>query len=564
MYRLCGEEFVHRRLGDVELHFLAADVFEVGDELQLDLLWHATSADDCVMVGTNFHNQGDKYQYYSFAHTLSVAHLVHWLCKVELMGAQGANRSFDGGGGSRSGATWADASTASFSGFLSVTTCRVPRHVSEALLATGARSDGSIPSSLEVSLQTSGADGGRSSTSWRPEPLRLCPRPAPERRKRRLLSACAGTLHNAERVHSIAPHAVEDWINYHLIVGIEHFTIFDIDGTYEPYLRSFVERGLVTYHPRFPAKVSPKLGLLAAGLREPKEHRSMLMEPHALDVCVWENRQVSDWVVVVHSFEEYLHSPAMVAASGMFSMRTLLPLWGREVARTAVFEVFQEPMGGLKDPGARTMLSAWTHKRGLEIEGLQQKERIEAAHAHFQPFAWIIDPLNVLQTAVHFAQARAQEQAIVVMPRETLRVNHYVDLGSNTSRCRDELGGCEVPDNSITWAEDLRGDGPLHARALGDVRHGRSSPDACPCGGGGCGRGGDVAWLHEAQLRGQRLRCRARDCLGRGVPAGDSVAGAGSTAQLVGFRWQRASPMLNARAGRRGWPAHALERIGRR
>jgi len=179
----------------------------------------------------------------------------------------------------------------------------------------------------------------------------------------------------------------------------------------------------------------------------------MLLEPHALDACVWENRQVSDWVVVIHSFEEYLHSPAMVKRAGIFNIRSLLPVWAAEIPRTTVFELFQEPMGGNLNAGAKTVLSRWTHKRGLDIDGLDGKRWFEAAHKHFQPFAWIIDPLNVLQTALHFVQARGNQQTIVAMPRELLRMNHYVDLGSNSSRCQDELGGCEVEEDSMMWAE---------------------------------------------------------------------------------------------------------------
>ncbi|CAE8606132.1 unnamed protein product, partial [Polarella glacialis] len=88
---------------------------------------------------------------------------------------------------------------------------------------------------------------------------------------------------------------------------------------------------------------------------------------------------------------------------------------------------------------------AWTQKRGLELAQFSgdEKSYMEAHNNHFQPFAWIVDPLNVLQTAVHFAQARGDGHTVVVLPKHTLRMNHYVDFGSNMSRCLHELGGCE-------------------------------------------------------------------------------------------------------------------------
>ena len=47
----CSHEVVHRRVTDAELHFIAADIVEVGGELQLDLLWLAVSDDECITVG---------------------------------------------------------------------------------------------------------------------------------------------------------------------------------------------------------------------------------------------------------------------------------------------------------------------------------------------------------------------------------------------------------------------------------------------------------------------------------------------------------------------------------
>lgn len=305
------------------------------------------------------------------------------------------------------------------------------------------------PVALEVSLHHDVPRG------WNPEPLRLCM--VPRRLQRRFLSACTATLHNADYINKLVPHAVEDWINYHLLIGVEHFTLFDTDGTFEPYVRSFMEKGLVTYHGNFPAKVSPKLGLLAAGLRSGTQRRSMALEPHAIEMCVWENRHVSDWVVVIHSFEEFLHSPEFVDRLGHFSLTLALRRWSQDVPDTAVFEFFQEPMGGPlphRPRSARSVLSAWPWKRGLDLEEMAEQEGIEAVQGHTQPFAWIADTLNVAQTAVHFAQARAFGQKVVFLPQSTLRVNHYVDFGSNTSRCLEELGGCTVRDDSIIWAED--------------------------------------------------------------------------------------------------------------
>ncbi|CAK0864079.1 unnamed protein product [Prorocentrum cordatum] len=179
----------------------------------------------------------------------------------------------------------------------------------------------------------------------------------------------------------------------------------------------------------------------------------MLTEPQALDSCLWANRQVSDWVVVLHSFEEYLHSALFADGT---RLDALLRSWSARLAprRVALFELFQEPFGGPRAPSARSVLSSWTHKRGDLLKGKRGGEWLKAAGNHLKPFSFVADPLNVVHSAVHLAQPRGDGQGIVAMEDRVLRVNHYIDLGVNSSRCLHELGGCEVSDGSIAWAED--------------------------------------------------------------------------------------------------------------
>lgn len=297
--------------------------------------------------------------------------------------------------------------------------------------------------------------------SWEPEPLRICSVPKPAARRK--ISACTAPLHGAEHMHRLAPYLVEDWLNYHFLIGIDHFTFYDTDGSYEPYVRRFVEKGLVTYHPRWPAKLSTKLCLFAEAV-DKSERRPMLTEPHALDACVWENRHVSEWVVVLHSFEEYLHSQYFAQygnSRGNGAVTSALPdlmaAWGAQVkdaGQVVVFELFQEPMGGVRSAKPRSVLSTWTRKRGDQLHGKTGEEWVKAAHQHHRAFAWIVDPLNIVHTAVHVAQPRSDGQVIVAVPTDRLRVNHYIDLGVNSSRCLHELGGCEIRDDGIRWAED--------------------------------------------------------------------------------------------------------------
>mmetsp|Transcript_1985 Transcript_1985/g.7573 ORF Transcript_1985/g.7573 Transcript_1985/m.7573 type:complete len:644 (+) Transcript_1985:523-2454(+) len=279
----------HRRLGRAQMHVLAADLLPTvgGGAEELELLWLATSDDSCVMASTTIHDMSDKYLWVL---TLPASHLVQWTCIVHF--------SEDGVEG---GSVVSEASTVSFSGFSSTTSCRIPAH--------RRRSAGRRPKLLELRPL---ADGP-AADAWRPEPLRLCPSPprlvavsgadagsgagaAAVRRPRRFVSACAVALHNASHVARLGPHIVEDWINYHLAIGVEHLTILDVDGSFEGVLRPFVEDGSVTYHGAFPHSVSPKLGLLSEGW-------PTALEPQMLEYCVWSQRHSSDWVLRLYNFE---------------------------------------------------------------------------------------------------------------------------------------------------------------------------------------------------------------------------------------------------------------------
>lgn len=111
LWRLC-HGILHRRVEDVELHFLAADVIDVAGELQVELLWLATSDDRCVMSSASLHN--DNEAYYSFLHTLPMSHLMAWRCAI-------AAEPFQ------------DAVSTSLAGFAVTTSCRVPPGAAQVL-----------------------------------------------------------------------------------------------------------------------------------------------------------------------------------------------------------------------------------------------------------------------------------------------------------------------------------------------------------------------------------------------------------------------------------------------
>ena len=65
--------------------------------------------------------------------------------------------------------------------------------------------------------------------------VRLCPRPL----RRFRLAACTQPLHSFGKMASQMPKLLEDFLDYHGQLGIEHFTIFDADGTLEEPLKRY-------------------------------------------------------------------------------------------------------------------------------------------------------------------------------------------------------------------------------------------------------------------------------------------------------------------------------------
>ncbi|CAJ1389126.1 unnamed protein product [Effrenium voratum] len=417
VYRFCVP-LPSRRVGRAELLFLGSDLVRVGEAWILELLWLSTADDGCVMMGGTEEGAHAK-AYYFYTQTLPHSHLQDWQC------------SFRVGASQQMKAPGENSFTASFSGFDSVTSCRVPQELSPLL-------DG-LP---EIEVELSGDSG------WQPEPLRLCPQP---RLHRRITVCSSMPWFAAMRMHKIMPFVVEDWLNYHSIIGIDHFVIYDADGSYEPFLQKFIQQGRVTYHPKWPETLLPTFGTLADEVSQ-EYRRPVAVEPQCLDHCIWQQKHQSDWVLVLHNFEEYLSSPLFpekLQKKKGSALLSLLEDWSDEAeSNIGVFDLFQEVMGGPKRRGATT-LSKWTRKRPAAEPSLGRSEN------HQRSFSFIADPVQVLQSAVHIAQPKYASTVMSTVHAERLCVKHYVDLGSNKSRCEEEGYGCHEEDTSMLWAEPL-------------------------------------------------------------------------------------------------------------
>lgn len=57
--------------------------------------------------------------------------------------------------------------------------------------------------------------------------------------------------------------------------------------------------------------------------------------------------------------------------------------------------------------GARSVLGTWVHGRGDVMSGSSGEQRRDLQSLHERAFAWIVDPVGVVHTAIHLARRAA-------------------------------------------------------------------------------------------------------------------------------------------------------------
>lgn len=153
--------------------------------LRLEFLHFVSTRDGSVRLTVYGHLKRDR-MYYAQALTLPLALVQKWRCSLPDLATE-------------------DARVASFFGYDAIAYCDL-------------KLSPEIPGELQTSLRM--GDAGAS--------LRLCP--APQRRTWRI-AACTQPLHSFAKMEELNPTLLKDFLDYHRLMGIDHFTIFDADGS---------------------------------------------------------------------------------------------------------------------------------------------------------------------------------------------------------------------------------------------------------------------------------------------------------------------------------------------
>ncbi|CAE8626392.1 unnamed protein product [Polarella glacialis] len=274
--------------------------------------------------------------------------------------------------------------------------------------------------------------------------LNLAPEPP------RLLTVCTGVMFAAGQrspgSQADAPTLLEQWLAYHEEMGVDHFALYDSDGSAGPVAAPRAAAGKVSYFPHWPSQLSEKLGSIS--LTPHCRHcLSALAEAH----CLWSNRGLSRWVVTLHSFDAYLAVNQGPWGGTMPGATLALPLTLLEPVRREIGTV-AIPM---LDFGGPPRNSSWLIARFVyrAIQPVQVLAEIGRGNPRDDcwlnhPGVTLKNPENVWGVYDHYARSRPGSTDVEV-PFELLRVNHYVDTFG--PRCSSRFLHCEVPDAGLLW-----------------------------------------------------------------------------------------------------------------
>eukprot|EP00435_Cladocopium_sp_Y103_P059549 s579_g21.t1 len=118
--------------------------------------------------------------------------------------------------------------------------------------------------------------------------------------------ACTQPLHSFAKMEGLNPTLLKDFLDYHRLMGIDHFTIFDADGSLSGPLERYRAEA------RFPVEFDyldhwPKRFGAAHAPSGSEAWRPLLFEVEAENYCLWRYRGQADWVVVLHSPDSACH-----------------------------------------------------------------------------------------------------------------------------------------------------------------------------------------------------------------------------------------------------------------
>ncbi|CAK0803639.1 unnamed protein product [Prorocentrum cordatum] len=307
-------------------------------------------------------------------------------------------------------------------GEFNVLQCPVPEHVANSVVPPGHSS-----STVRVRL-----DAG----SWALPVLNICVETAVTRRK------VVGCMAPVFRFHEVE-HVVQQWLHYHVAIGVEMIMLYDIDDTAKGKLELLgIPAELLRRVPG--SRLSPLVPELlehGAGRLRVRELFNHLAQNH----CLFQVKGRADWLLNDMALDQYLAVPS----GGPFGVGRVLERLSRARGDAATLDIPWVHFSGRLGRRSPYLVEALQHRQPR-----QEAPRAGGAaptYLDLQAGDPVVNPENVLAVASEMAIGRRGTVHAEGSAAGFLRWNHYVDLHG------PRLDGlpADVVDNGSAWAARL-------------------------------------------------------------------------------------------------------------
>jgi hypothetical protein len=192
-------------------------------------------------------------------------------------------------------------------------------------------------------------------------------------------------------------------------MGFDHFSLYDIDGSAQPYLTPLLNSSFLSYYNRWAP--SDCLESTAVDFNFPSCYETMINNQ-----CVWDARGVAEWAMLIHAPDCFLNDDA-----GMPVLLALLD--SMHYTKSSLMMptyLFEFPSGMQQMPAPQkgsTAASVFTY---FNVRACQMLN----SHRHLV----VVDPHLVHVTRVHEALDGNNSQARLYTA--SVAVNHYIQMFS--------------------------------------------------------------------------------------------------------------------------------------
>ena len=119
-------------------------------------------------------------------------------------------------------------------------------------------------------------------------------------RKIHKLAGCSQPLFNVDQLEAKWPGLIRMWIQFYIdYLKFGAVSIYDIDGSAEPFIKGLVKKGVVNYYKRW----APTASMKNLSLNGSPFCSETMME----NQCLWQHRGLSEWVMLIHAPDNFLN-----------------------------------------------------------------------------------------------------------------------------------------------------------------------------------------------------------------------------------------------------------------